>query len=96
MLIRFTEDRWLNTEDRTKTPKFQKGSTHDLSAASAFRWVRRDVAVYASDDVVVELPKLKMDRPMMTKDKFTKWADGKPTAGKVRSKPAKGKGGKKP
>lgn len=60
MLIRFTESRWLDTEDRAKGPLFKKGSTHDLNEASAQRWIRRDVAV-----AVVESPKLKLDRPMM-------------------------------
>ena len=75
MKIRFTEDRWLNTEDRTKVPKFKKGSTHDLPEASAYRWVRRNVAVYVVAEPVVEV---KLDRPMMTKAKFVEWADGKP------------------
>ena len=63
MLIRFTEDRWLDTEDRTKEPKFKKGSTHDLPESSAFRWVRRDVAVYVAEPVA----KVKLNRPMMKK-----------------------------
>ena len=65
MKIRFTEDRWLNTEDRTKAPKFKKGSTHDLSVESAYRWVRRNVAVYVVDDLAPARPVLKMNRPMM-------------------------------
>ena len=62
MLIRFTESRWLDTEDRTKVPKFKKGSTHDLSEASAYRWTRRGYAVY----VVEEAPPAPvLNRPMM-------------------------------
>ena len=62
MKIRFTVDRWLDTEDRTKVPKFKKGSTHDLSEASAYRWTRRGFAVYVVAEPVVEV---KLDRPMM-------------------------------
>ena len=62
MKIRFTEDRWLKSEDRTEVPRFKKGSTHDLSVDSAFRWVRRNVAVYVVEEAVVEV---KLDRPMM-------------------------------
>ncbi len=83
MKIRFTEDRWLDTEDRTKTPKFKKGSTHDLPESSAFRWVRRDVAVY----VTASVAEVKINRPMMTKAKFTEWADGKPKKTKRAKKP---------
>ncbi len=64
MKIKFTESRWLKTEDRDKEPKFKKGSTHDLNEASAYRWVRRNVAVYVVEEAVP--PKLKMDRPMMS------------------------------
>ena len=62
MKIRFTESRWLDTEDRTKAPLFKEGSTHDLSEASAYRWVRRSVAVYVVEEAT---PTLKVGRPMM-------------------------------
>ena len=62
MKIRFTESRWLDTEDRTKVPKFKEGSTHDLSEASAYRWTRRGFAVYV---VASPPPTLKVGRPMM-------------------------------
>jgi len=65
MLIQFTVDRWLDTEDRTKRPKFKKGSTHDLSEAAAYRWVRRNVAVYVVEEPAPARPKLKINRPMM-------------------------------
>ncbi len=79
MKIRFTEDRWLKSEDILKVPKFKKGSTHDLSVDSAFRWVRRNVAVYVVEEPVAEV---KLSRPMMTKAKFVDWADGKPKKAK--------------
>ena len=66
MKIRFTESRWLDTEDRTKVPRFRKGSTHDLSEASAYRWTRRGFAVYVVAEPVVEV---KLDRPMMVASK---------------------------
>lgn len=77
MKIRFTVDRWLNTEDRTKAPRFRKGSTHDLPDASAYRWVRRNVAVYVVAEPVVEV---KLDRPMMgvSMADHEAWAHGKP------------------
>ena len=62
MKIRFTESRWLDTEDRTKVPKFKEGSTHDLSEASAHRWTRRGYAVYVVEEAK---PMLKVGRPMM-------------------------------
>ena len=62
MKSRFTESRWLDTEDRTKVPRFKKGSTHDLSEASAYRWTRRGFAVYVVAEPVVEV---KLGRPMM-------------------------------
>ena len=84
MKIRFTESRWLDTEDRTKVPKFKKGSTHDLSEASAYRWTRRGYAVYVVAEPVAEV---KLDRPMMTRAKFETWADGgKPKKAKRKPK----------
>lgn len=66
MRIRFTRDVWLNKDDRAKKPSFPEGSSHDMNKASAYRWVRRNVAVYIVEEVVaVEPPKLKMNRPMM-------------------------------
>lgn len=64
MKIRFTKDVWLNKDDRAKKPSFPEGSSHDMNKASAYRWVRRDVAVYIVENVV-KPPVLKMDRPMM-------------------------------
>ena len=95
MKIRFTESRWLDTEDRTKVPRFRKGSTHDLSEASAYRWTRRGFAVYVVAEPVVEV---KLDRPMMggvppemdaPKSDFEAWA-GKPAKKVKRRKPKDG------
>ena len=96
MKIRFTESRWLDTEDRTKTPKFKEGSTHDLSDASAHRWTRRGYAVY----VVEEAPSpLKVGRPMMKKpavaEKPPKKPKGDATVREIKtgpSLPVKGSG----
>ena len=41
---------------------FKKGSVHDLSEPSAYRWVRRNVAVYVVEEAA---PTLKIGRPMM-------------------------------
>ncbi len=68
MKIRFTESRWLDTEDRAKDPLFKKGSTHDLVETSAQRWLRRGVAV----EVVAEPVKMKLDRPMMVEKRAFK------------------------
>ena len=87
MKIRFTEDRWLKSEDLTKRPKFRKGSTHDLPQASAYRWVRRNVAVYVVAEPVAEV---NLDRPMMSKAKFEDWADGKPKRPYKRKKSLEG------
>ena len=57
----------MKSEDILKAPKFKKGSVHDLSVDSAFRWVRRNVAVYVEDE-----PRLKINRPMMGENRTLK------------------------
>ena len=52
MRIRFTRDVWLNKDDRAKAPSFPEGSSHDMNKASAYRWVRRSVAVYIVEKAV--------------------------------------------
>ncbi len=61
MKIKFTESVTIPAAGREKERKFKKGSVHDLSGPSAYRWVRRAKAVY----YVEEVPKPKIGRPMM-------------------------------
>lgn len=65
MKIRFTRDVWLNADDRAKEPSFPEGSEHDMVETSAYRWTRRNVAVYVVEEAVAEPVKLKLNRPMM-------------------------------
>ncbi len=85
MKIRFTRDVWLNADDRAKEPSFPEGSEHDMVETSAYRWVRRSVAVY----VVAAPPKVKLDMPMIGGDFY------KPTAASA-YKPKKAKTQKAP
>ncbi len=61
MKIRFNKSVTVAASKHEKELRFKDGSVYDLSDASAWRWVRRDVAVY----YVEEVPKLKVGRPMM-------------------------------
>lgn len=60
MKIRFIESRWLDGEDLTRKPLFREGSVHDLVESSAYRWVRRNFAVYVEDEPA---PKPAPDKP---------------------------------
>ncbi len=63
MKIKFTEGVKVPASRNQKDLRFKEGSIHDLSEASAWRWVRRNLAVYY---VVEEAkPALKVGRPMM-------------------------------
>ncbi len=68
MKIKFTEGVTVPASKNEKELRFKEGSIHDLSEASAWRWVRRKLAVYY---VVEEAkPTLKVGRPMMSDPGF--------------------------
>ncbi len=63
MKVKFTEGVTVPASKNQKELRFKEGSIHDLSEASAWRWVRRKLAIYY---VVEEAkPMLKVGRPMM-------------------------------
>ncbi len=63
MKVKFTEGVTVPASKNQKELRFKEGSIHDLSEASAWRWVRRKLAIYY---VVEEAkPALKVGRPMM-------------------------------
>ena len=63
MKIRFRESVTIPASGNEKELRFKDGSIHDLPDPSAYRWVRRNKAVYYVEEVSV--PKLKVGRPMM-------------------------------
>ncbi len=86
MKIKFTESVTVPA-GRDPELNFKKGSVHDLSDASAWRWVRRNMAVYY---VVEEVrPTLNVGRPMMAEKKR-----GRPKKDAEAAKPPKEAPGK--
>ena len=63
MKIKFIESVTIPASRNQKELRFKDGSVHDLSDASAWRWVRRNKAVYYIEEKAA--PKLKVGRPMM-------------------------------
>ena len=63
MKIKFTESVTVPASRNEKELRFKEGSIHDLPEASAYRWVRRNLATYYK--VEVASPTLKVGRPMM-------------------------------
>ncbi len=99
MKIKFTESVTIPASDHAKEIRFKKGSIHDLSEPSAYRWVRRNKAVYYVEEVAaaVVVSKVKLDRPMMAEKRVFKpeeiavppsWSD-KPKKKRGRPKKAK-------
>ena len=70
MKIKFTESVTVSATKVEKEFRFKKGSIHDLSEPSAYRWVRRDKAVYYVEEIAA--PKLKVGRPMMAETRTFK------------------------
>ncbi len=63
MKIKFTESVTVPASNFEKELRFKKGSIHDLPEPSAYRWVRRNKAVYYVSKPAV----VKLGRPMMKK-----------------------------
>jgi hypothetical protein len=70
MKIKFTESVTVPASKHEKELRFRSGSIHDLSEASAYRWVRRKLAVYYVEEKAV--PTLKVGRPMMAEAELSK------------------------
>ncbi len=63
MKIKFKEGVTIPASGDVKELRFKEGSIHDLPDPSAYRWVRRNKAVYYVEEVFA--PRLKAGRPMM-------------------------------
>ena len=86
MKVRFLESVTVPATKFGPELHFKKGSIHDLSEPSAYRWVRRNKAVYVVEEAV---PKLKVGRPMMGEKKR-----GRPKKGAEAANPPKKDPGK--
>ncbi len=99
MKVKFTESVTVSASKHEKELRFKEGSIHDLSEASAWRWVRRSKAVYyvVEDEKPKPTPALKVGRPMMAEKRAFKPSEiakvfsvGEPAKPKKVGRPKKG------
>ena len=89
MKVRFLESVTVPATKFGPELHFKKGSVHDLSGPSSYRWVRRNKAVYVVEEAA---PTLKVGRPMMKKPQpehtvFVKDSDFTKTTKPTKRKP---------